>query len=673
MKKLLSSTIAVGIFATLNFSPVLAIDANTLPSGWHDLQNAQVTQQGSDKLNVQVQGGHGSVGTVHWNNFNVGKDANVNFEFTGNNQTSLNIVDKSGGLSNIYGSLTNSCGVGCGYAGTGKVILINPNGVLFGETANVNLNSFTVSTFDANYDKDNGKLTLTRQNDSGDITVKGGAQIHGDKNVAMAASNIYTYANSKISTNIDPNFYDTAYGKVKLVTSDGVNFTYYNNGAIKQVGDVKASTDQMKIILNGEINSGHIDVRNQSVNTGSDINIAAGAKLKATKAEKGNDGNIWLTSANTVTIGDSNLETVNGGEIRILAQQDADIGKSTLKSSGDVFITSDKKDVVVESSTIEAAKDITIKANNIASAQKNSKLTANNITIEGNERAQVLGNSSLEAKEGDINIKGKKLRFTDATLTAKNNINAEATETDLIARGNTNLNANNITLKAKTDVKTADGGVINVNEKQTNIYAQTGDIDVKLAGVGNKQKGLIAESEKNVTIETDGDLSVGRLIAKNGNMTLSANNIVAGLPHITDEYFKTPGDSADRSYIYVLNGEFKSTTKGKNFTVTDSTDPVDKSEGNFNKKHMIQYDDNEKILLVNKRPYTPSTQPDNPQNPSNVSSTVNYDDRQASMLNKMPRQPEIFNNNTQITNSRTSLVDVFAAASQIEIEDDEEE
>ena len=39
----------------------------------------------------------------------------------------------------------------------------------------------------------------------------------------------------------------------------------------------------------------------------------------------------------------------------------------------------------------------------------------------------------------------------------------------------------------------------------------------------------------------------------------------------------------------------------------------------------------------------------------------------------MPRQPEVFNNNTVVNNGRTALVDVFAAASQIEIEDDEEE
>ena len=43
------------------------------------------------------------------------------------------------------------------------------------------------------------------------------------------------------------------------------------------------------------------------------------------------------------------------------------------------------------------------------------------------------------------------------------------------------------------------------------------------------------------------------------------------------------------------------------------------------------------------------------------------------MLNRIPRQPEVFKINNNISDGRTMLVDVYAAASQIEIEDDEEE
>ena len=113
-------------------------------------------------MNIQINAGQGGVGTLNWNSYNVGKDASVNYEFTAHNQTALNNVSATGGLSQIYGKITSSGCSGCGYDATGKVILINPNGVLFGDGANVNLNSFTATTFDASFDKNTNKLQLDR-------------------------------------------------------------------------------------------------------------------------------------------------------------------------------------------------------------------------------------------------------------------------------------------------------------------------------------------------------------------------------------------------------------------------------------------------------------------------------------------------------------------------------
>ena len=123
MKKLLSTTIAVGIFASMGIAPVFAdVTASALPS-LNNAINADVTTNGSN-MNIQIQGGQGSLGTLHWNDFNVGKDASVNYEFSAHNQTALNKVDATGGISQIYGKITTSGCAGCGYDATGKVILI---------------------------------------------------------------------------------------------------------------------------------------------------------------------------------------------------------------------------------------------------------------------------------------------------------------------------------------------------------------------------------------------------------------------------------------------------------------------------------------------------------------------------------------------------------------------
>ena len=285
MKKFLGALVALGLLASLGQVSYADVAASALPS-LNNATNADVTIGNSNNMNIQIQGGQGGVGTLNWNSFNVGKDASVNYEFSAHNQTALNKVSATGGLSQIYGKITSSGCAGCGYDATGKVILINPNGVLFGDGANVNLNSFTVSTFDGAFDKETNTLTFDRNGKTSDygILVMEGAQIHGDKAVNLISDNVAQYAGSKITTNIGPNANGNtaSLGKVKIVTADGVNFAYYNNGAVKGIDGVKTSADKMTIALNGDITAGNIDVRNYSNNADSQINLN-GATLKAVK------------------------------------------------------------------------------------------------------------------------------------------------------------------------------------------------------------------------------------------------------------------------------------------------------------------------------------------------------------------------------------------------------
>ncbi len=684
MKKLLSSALALGILSTTSLTPAVFADvASTALPSLNSATNADVTTSGSN-MNVQITAGQGGVGTLNWNSYNIGSDASVNYEFTAHNQTALNKVAASGGLSQIYGSITASGCSGCDYAGTGKVILINPNGILFGDGANVNLNSFTATTFDGTYDEESNTLSLTRSSDSGDITVLGGATIYGDKNVTLAASNITTYAGSKITTNVAPNVDSDSYGKVKLVTADGVNFTYYNNGAVKSLSDIQGSADKMVITLNGEIEAGNIDIRNYSTDSNSQINLK-GAVLKATKAVSGNDGNIWLTAANDIIIEDSTLETVNysaeassvsGGNVRLLAGNKVSVGTTDIDSVGNVIITSQADDIAFDASTIDAAKDVTLTAANVASVQNGSTINAEgDVTITGTTRGQVL--DSNITSNGDIVVEGGNVWFRDANLEAANNISATATTGWLLAQNDNSLKAGGSnTLTAATNVTTS--GTLNLNNSQTNIYAGN-NIDVYLEGVESRANGLVAEAENDVTIETPGTLSVSRLVSKNGDMTLTADNVIAGLPY-TDETKLSDDTTSNRSYIEVLNGTFTSNTANDSYTITASGDPVDVSEGYYNTRHHIEYGNgDEKILLVTKLPYTPSSDTPSSDTPaadtpasSAVVTTASYDGDQATMLNKLPRQPEVFNNTTNITDGRTTFVDVFAAASQIEIVDDEE-
>ena len=678
MKKLLSTTIAVGMFATINFSPVFAaVDVNALPN-LNSATNASVTTD-ANNMNIQINAGQGGVGTLNWNSYNVGKDASVNYEFTAHNQTALNKVDAAGGLSQIYGKITSSGCFNCGYDATGKVILINPNGVLFGDGANVNLNSFTVSTFNGVFDEKTNKLQLDRNGKSEyGIVVLDGANIHGDKAVNFASDNVLVYNGSKISTNVAPNYVDSkgnevAYGKVKIVTGDGVNFTYYNNGAVKNVEDVKISGDAMMIYLNGEIKAGNIDVRNFSANEASEININGGV-LKAVKAVSGNDGNIWLTAANDVIINDAVLQTTNysadaasrnGGNILINAANKASIGTSDIDAVGNVDILSQGYDVVVDKTTIDTAKDVTLTAKGIASLQNGTAVNANKITLTGGERAQIT--ESAAGANDKVAMEADNIWLRNANVKAANEFSAKATKGYALV-DSAIIDAKKINVSAITNVT----GSADVKGNQTTIKAGN-DIDVTLANVGVRENGLVAEAGNNLTVATDGTLSVSRLVAKKGDLTIKADKVIKGLPYTTEQ--KLEDDlTSDRGYIEVRNGKFTSITKNDSYEVTASGERTE--DGLNNMRHHIQYGEGtEKILLVTKMPYVaPPADPPVVEPPVvEPVETPDINDDQASMLNRLPQQPQTITNINAYNDGRTSFVDVFAAASQIEIEEEEEQ
>ena len=700
MRKLLTTAAAITVFASMSISPAMAdVAAGALPN-LGNATNADVTTSGSN-MNIQIQGGQGGLGTLNWNSFNVGKDAAVNYEFTAHNQTALNKVDAAGGMSQIYGNITTSGCAGCGYDATGKVILINPNGVLFGDGANVNLNSLTVSTMDGTFDQTKNELQLNKganQSDFG-IVVQEGANIYGDKNVTFASNNVTMYNGSKISTNAGANVGDTSFGKIKIVTADGVNFAYYNNGAVKEVSNITGSADKMVVSLNGALESGNIDIRNYSNNEASEINLN-GATLKATKAVEGNDGNIWLTASNKIVTEGTKFETVNqtgaedrnGGNVRFLAGKKVSIGTADIDAVGNVEITSQGNDIAVDNSTIDTAKDVTLTAAGIASVQNNSTVNGKNISVSGNNRAQVVS-SGLNAAEDvnlvsdgqmvwtdnaninagkDINTSANNgyLLLNDSIFTARNNVNLTSKDTvtssrlsgstfnaekdvnvestaesilltsteqfkpknelNLTAAKNVEINSTDDLATSKTNIKAGDNvfltssngsvnvdsstkflaadkiyingakdvtttGVVDLNNIQSNIKAGQ-NVNVNLTGVENRNNGLVAEAGKDMTVTTDGTLSVSSLKAAN-DMTINANKVIAGLPYTTEE--KLPGDDSERSYIEV-GGTFNSNVAEDNYVITASGDLTD--DGQYNQKHHIQYGDDEKILLVNKRP-----------------------------------------------------------------------
>ena len=78
---------------------------------------------------------------LQWQTFNVAADENVLFNQPGTTAVALNrILDQN--ASQIFGAIDAN----------GRVFLINPNGIIFGETATVNVGALVASSLDIDYD-----------------------------------------------------------------------------------------------------------------------------------------------------------------------------------------------------------------------------------------------------------------------------------------------------------------------------------------------------------------------------------------------------------------------------------------------------------------------------------------------------------------------------------------
>lgn len=435
------------------------IGANTLPD-LNQAVNGNVDINGS-QMDVSVVGGKGTVGQFDWNSFNVGKDATVNWIFNANNQTALNRVLASGGMSYIYGKLTETSGSGCSSCvNTSKVILINPSGILFGNGSQVDLNSFTASTYDIKGAKDLNSLSEAELKDyagtggntgnifniagynktvqfvandnmvdgNGYITadatgtrlasiVADGADFKVDKSLAMVGNKI-DIANSSLKTNYSSDNVNASNGtqqrsNIKLVTGDGVHFYYEsagsirNNIAVDKATDKKATEDYGINIKDSQVRTGNflawngVDKANSSINIdGSKIytkKLLGKTTASYDKTQTGTNGNIEINSANTVNIKNSDIQTTND------AKDGANI--STGIGYGNMTITGGK-DVTIDNSQLRTADSLkNNSASNITAGNINITSTKGNVhLIQDGPTSSTIYDESAVASAGNLTI-----------------------------------------------------------------------------------------------------------------------------------------------------------------------------------------------------------------------------------------------------------------------------
>lgn len=550
--KLHPLALAVSLVAA---SQVYAVGTGTISSGTGSIAkqgNVTNVNQTSDKL------------IVNWNDMNVGAGETLNFNQQSKTAAVLNRV-QSGNSTQILGALNAQ----------GRVFVVNPNGVLIGSNATVNVGSLVASTLDiSDADFKSGNYVFSGTG-KGKVTNQG--TINATENVALI-SGADVINTGRI----------TAGGDVALASGGAVTLAFpaYGNMAVSlSSGTVDA------LVRNGGLiqsTGGHIALTAWAIDTITRSVINNTGTLEASYVNSGNgngkDASVKLESRGNGTVNADGIVKVADAASRlgVTGDQVTIQRGATLSSKGGIDLTGATR--VDINGNLDAGQSSLRVITLVATQGADSTITAgaaslSGATPQGNANAQFdlsrgrndIGYLMIDAKSARVATTG------DTTLGWVSNATQDldvSSQKDLLlnslisTKGNVSLSAQNIkgdpyayiapgvnaygdvTLNARDSI---DLGTVSAGGNTT-LTAQNGSIKVAadvlsnryldVSGHGNVSVGRIGAVKSsiqstagNVTLESayadDLDVSAKQNITLNGdvragNVNMTAENILSG-------------------------------------------------------------------------------------------------------------------------------------------------
>src|SRR6056300_1341127 len=309
------------------------ISNDTLPTDPNVTHGTAEISQGANQLTIDQQT---DKLITNWSSFNIGSDAKVQFNQPSSNSSALNHVN-SADPSYIYGSLEAN----------GKVILINPNGVIFSKGSRVDVGAIVASSLklsDENFLKDN--FVFEKDGIAGMVENRGTIKAFEGGTVALISSIVKNngtietpngstalLAGEKVTLNLN-------YNQLISYTIDGgtLNGLVENNNAIvANNGQVILSARGLDAVRKSVVNNDGI-IEAKGINTeggkifleGDEITVKSNSTLNASGDNGGGQilvGGSWQNSDPTIyqattttieegaTLNASANNTGNGGEI----------------------------------------------------------------------------------------------------------------------------------------------------------------------------------------------------------------------------------------------------------------------------------------------------------------------------------------------------------------------
>ena len=484
--------ILFGLIFGFSALSVYAKAANALPTGQSNIQNATISTSGNT-MDINQSADRAA---INWEDFNIETNETVNFHQTPN-QAILNRVTGNTS-SNIFGTLNAD----------GNVLLINPNGILFGNGANINVGSLFASTSDLSASEItsfiNGQNILTfSQGSNGSINVEEGATITAENSVILASGH-----NSRQSFNLD--------------ISGGL---WSVNIAEVNLGDTVADLISGVVNVDGTIVATSAEeVGGNILLVGDEVDLGNTALLDASGA---NQGGFIETSGNTLNLlGSVDTSSVNGETGTWLIDPEDITIDSTLATTIEGNLTSSNIEVTTSNGT-GGDGNITLDADINSTSGNDLTLTAYGFFV--NEKT-----GGGPRRPYEINLTGD-LTFNLNAVNSTDNYNGAYIQNALGAIGTVNETTINLTAgnSGTVQVDFASGTDANGVDYIGGLYLNdTGTLTIN--GIDNKIVTVAANSNPASGITTEG-------VTGGGVYNYTTNTVLDG--NGTNSVFTIAGNS----------------------------------------------------------------------------------------------------------------------------------
>ncbi|MEN9867660.1 MAG: hypothetical protein RL748_3250, partial [Pseudomonadota bacterium] len=502
--------------------------------------------------------------TLNWNSFNIGVGESVIFNQPGSNAIALNRILSANG-SQILGQLQAN----------GQVFLINPNGILFGRNAQVNVGGLVASTLNiSDADFAARRFKFVGNNSNGKVENQGQLTAHGNGN----GGGYISLLGQQVS---NEGIISAQLGKVALAGGQAVTLDIVGDGLISAVVDqaaVQALVDNQGLI---QADGGQVLMSARSASALLETVVNHSGVVTANSLS-GHGGEIRLDGGNQGVVAVSGTLQAKGeqagergGQIRVLGDKVGLLDRAKVDASGQngggtVLVGGNFQGQGVEAnaSFTHVSDQVSIKADALARGD------GGKVILWADQQTNFYGNISamgglLGGNGGFVETSGKqKLRALgnvdiSARLGQGGTWLLDPNDITIDSGANTNINQSGGLFASTDDAAVVNaaalgaalngGGTVNVQTNNSGSNTQTGTITVNTT--------VTASGSATLNLDAQGDI----VFTSSGKLDGNGNTLNVHLNAGMDSSHTSPGTNT--SSITMANGAVI-TTAGGNLTAT---------------------------------------------------------------------------------------------------------